>query len=157
MGVASRPVQNLLLDVDVVWYGWSKFHAIDIQYPNDTSGTLSASSSEAKNWSNTVNVHLGGELTVSGAWRVRAGVVYDPSPSPSNTLLPDVPDANRLGLAVGLGYLHPSGFGVDLGYQLLVLFSKTSTVPPPLAGAYSGEGNILGISVGYRTPKKAAL
>jgi long-chain fatty acid transport protein len=154
MGVASRPIRDLVLDLDVVWYGWSKFHAIDIKYPNDASGMLS--SPEAKNWRNTVNVHLGGELTLDDAWCVRAGALYDPSPSPSNTLLPDVPDANRLNLAVGIGYSHPSGFGVDLGYQLLVLFSKTSTAPA-LAGSYGGDGNIVGISLEYRTPKRRAL
>ncbi len=154
MGVASHPVQSLVLDVDLVWYGWSKFHAIDIHYPNDTSGTLSVP--EAKNWSNVVNVHVGGELTVDSTWRLRAGAMYDPSPSPSNTLLPDVPDANRLNLAVGVGYAHPSGFSLDLGYQLLVLFTKTSTAPQ-LTGSYGGVGNIIGISVGYRTPGKTAL
>jgi long-chain fatty acid transport protein len=154
MGVASHPLQNLVLDVDLVWYGWSKFHAIDIQYPNDASRTLSVP--EAKNWSNTVNVHLGGELTVDSTWQLRAGAMYDPSPSPSNTLLPDVPDANRLNLAVGAGYAHPSGFSLDLGYQLLVLFTKTSTAPQ-LAGSYGGLGNIIGISVEYRTPRKTAL
>jgi long-chain fatty acid transport protein len=153
MGVALHPVQDLVLDVDLVWYGWSKFHAIDIQYPNDASGTLSVP--EAKNWSNTVNVHLGGELTVDRTWRLRAGAMYDPSPSPSNTLLPDVPDANRLNLAVGAGYAHPSGFSLDLGYQLVVLFNKTSTAPQ-LAGSYGGLANVIGISVEYRTPRKTA-
>jgi long-chain fatty acid transport protein len=154
MGVASRPLESLVIDVDLVWYGWSKFHAIDIKYPNDASGTLSVP--EPKNWNNTVNVHLGGEVAVNDTWRLRAGAMYDPSPSPSNTLLPDVPDANRVNVAVGVGYAHPSGFSLDVGYQLLVLFSKTSTATP-LAGTYSGLGNIIGISVGYRTPKKPAL
>ena len=151
MGVASRPLESLVIDVDLVWYGWSKFHAIDIKYPNDASGTLSVP--EPKNWNNTVNVHLGGEVAVNDTWRLRAGAMYDPSPSPSNTLLPDVPDANRVNVAVGVGYAHPSGFSLDVGYQLLVLFSKTSTATP-LAGTYSGLGNIIGISVGYRTPRK---
>lgn len=153
MGVASHPLASLVIDVDLVWYGWSKFHAIDIKYPNDASGMLRAP--EPKNWSNTVNVHLGGEVAVNDTWRLRAGAMYDPSPSPSNTLLPDVPDANRMNVAVGVGYAHPSGFSLDVGYQLLVLFSKTSTATP-LAGTYSGLGNIIGISVGYRTPRKPA-
>jgi long-chain fatty acid transport protein len=59
MGVATHPIKNLVLDLDVAWYGWSKFRSIDINFPNDTSGLLSTS--QAKNWSNTVNVHVGGE------------------------------------------------------------------------------------------------
>jgi long-chain fatty acid transport protein len=156
MGIASRPVQNLVLDVDLVWYGWSKFHAIDLSYPNDASGTLS--SQEAKNWKNTVNAHLGGELSVGGGWRARAGILYDPSPSPSNTLLPDVPDADRLNLAVGAGYAHPSGFAVDLGYQFIILFNRTATPAgsPGLAGTYGGDTHVIGLSVAYRTPRATA-
>jgi long-chain fatty acid transport protein len=156
MGVASRPLSNLVVDVDLVWYGWSKFRSIDVDLPNDPTGALSTS--EPKNWSNTVNYHVGAELGLDASWRLRAGVLYDPSPSPSSTLLPDVPDADRLNLALGAGYEHPSGFGIDLGYQLIVLFDKKATpAVPDLAGTYGGFGNILGISLTYRTPKKASL
>jgi long-chain fatty acid transport protein len=152
-GVASRPIEPLLIDVDVVWLGWSKLRSVDLRFPDDASGTLSNSS--AKNWSSGVNFHVGGEARVHDNWRVRAGVLYDPSPSPANTLTPDVPDANRLNLAAGGSYVHPSGFHVDLGYQFLVLFSKTSTAPP-LYGEYGGNVNILGITLGYRSPTSAA-
>jgi long-chain fatty acid transport protein len=154
MGVASHVLQNLVLDLDVVWYGWAKFHSIDISFPNDASGELS--SSEPKSWRNVANVHLGGELTVNETWRLRAGAIYDPGPTPNNTLLPDVPDGDRVNLAAGASYKHPSGFGVDLGYELVVLFNRTSTAAQ-LPGSYTGDGHVIGISVGYRTPKKNAL
>jgi long-chain fatty acid transport protein len=149
MAVASHPINNLVIDADVQWYGWAKFHSIDIQFPNDSTGMLSTS--EPKNWKNTVNVHVGGELALDEQWRVRAGVLYDPTPSPDSTLTPDVPDSDRLNLAAGGGYYHPSGLHVDLGYQLLVVFKKTSTAPD-LPGSYSGIVDIIGVSVGYRTP-----
>jgi long-chain fatty acid transport protein len=147
IGVASRPIEALVLDLDVVWYGWSKFRSIDITFP----WTPALNVSEPKNWNDTVNVHLGGEVTLDRSWRVRAGVLYDPSPAPASTLLPDVPDADRLNLAAGGSYVHPSGFRLDLGYQYLFLFKRTSTAPQ-LPGDYSGFVNIVGISIGYRTP-----
>lgn len=150
LAVASRPTPRLVLDAEVVWFGWAKFHSITITFPNDASDTLSRS--EPKNWSNEVNYHVGGEFTFNPEWRVRAGVLFDPSPSPANTLAPDIPDADRLNLAVGGSYVHESGFRVDLGYQFLVLFSRTSTAPQ-LPGRYSGLVDILGLSVGYRTPE----
>jgi len=153
MGVAVRPIPALLLDADVVWFGWANLRSIDLNFPDDAGGTLS--SSRAKSWKNGLNYHLGGEATVAEAWRVRAGVLYDPSPAPSNTLTPDIPDADRLNLAVGGSYVHPSGFHADLGYQFLILFSKEATAPE-LPGQYGGFVNILGISLGYSTPKKVA-
>ncbi|MBV9949906.1 MAG: outer membrane protein transport protein, partial [Myxococcales bacterium] len=89
MGVAFRPIRDLVLDADVVWYAWSVFHSIDLTFPNDASNMLS--SSELKSWNDGVNFHLGGEMAIDRSWRVRAGVLYDPTPSPSNTLAPDVP------------------------------------------------------------------
>jgi long-chain fatty acid transport protein len=149
MGISSRPIPNLVLDADLVWNGWSKFRSIDVRFPRDASGQLGHP--EPKNWNDTLNVHVGGEWSVDESWRVRAGVLYDPSPSPSVTLGPDVPDANRLNLAVGAGYRHASGLGVDLGYQFIFLLDKTGT--GVLAGTYGGNVNIVGISVSYRTPR----
>ena len=153
MGVAVRPIPKLILDADVVWFGWGNLRSIDLNFPDDAGGTLS--SSRAKSWKSGFNYHLGGEAEVAEAWRVRAGVLYDPSPAPRNTLTPDIPDADRLNLALGGSYMHPSGFHVDLGYQFLLLFKKESTAPE-LPGEYGGFVNILGVSLGYATPRKVA-
>jgi long-chain fatty acid transport protein len=151
MGVASHPSKNFTMDVDVVWYGWSKFRSIDLTFPNDASGTLS--SSQAKNWSDTFNAHVGWEVAVGDSWRVRGGVLYDPSPSPAITLTPDIPDASRINLAIGGSYLSESGLRVDLGYQFLFFLKKSSTAAQ-LPGDYGGTVNVIGLSLGYRTPAR---
>jgi len=97
---------------------------------------------------------VGGEAKVAASWRVRAGVMYDPSPSPADTLTPETPDADRLNLALGVGYWQRSGFHADLGYQLILLFKKPSTAPQ-LPGDYGGWVHILGITLGYTTPSAA--
>ncbi len=151
MAVASRPIKSLVIDAEAVWFGWNKLHSIDINFPNDSSGSLSTS--EPKSWSNTVNWRVGAELALDDSWRVRLGVLYDPSPSPANTLAPDLPDADRLNVAAGGSYVHPSGFRVDLGYQFVFLFRWTST-NPQLPGDYDGNANLVGITLGYRTPQQ---
>jgi long-chain fatty acid transport protein len=145
MGVAVRPIPALVLDADVVWFGWGNLRSIDLNF-EDTS----LSSSRAKSWKSGLNYHVGGEAAVAESWRVRAGALYDPSPAPKDTLTPDIPDADRLNLALGGSYVHASGFHVDLGYQFLILFKKESTAPE-LPGEYGGFVNILGVSVGYAT------
>jgi long-chain fatty acid transport protein len=148
-GLASRPIPQLVIDLDLVWYDWKKVRSIAINFPDDQTGTLS--STQAKKWKNTANIHLGGELMLGEKWRLRAGALYDPSPSPRQTLTPETPDANRLNVAVGGGYVHKSGLYADLGYQFLLLFNKTSTAPL-LPGEYGGIVNIVSISIGYSTP-----
>ena len=152
-GIASHPIPALVLDIDLVWFGWKKVNAVALNFPDDQTGTLS--SSLKKDWKNTISVSIGGEAKVAESWRVRAGVMYDPSPSPAETLTPETPDADRLNLALGIGYRHESGLRADVGYQLLLLFKKPSTAPQ-LPGDYGGLVNIVGITVGYAPGPTAA-
>lgn len=150
MGVATHPVKKLAIDFDAVWIQWSYLRSIDLTFPNDASGSLNKSL--PKNWHDTVNFHIGAEGELSEHWMLRGGVLLDPSPSQSNTLTPDIPDSTRVNLAVGGTWKHESGFHVDVGYQFIVLTGKTSTVAA-LPGDYGGFAQVLGISVGYATPK----
>jgi long-chain fatty acid transport protein len=149
LGIASRPIPGLVIDVDLVWFGWKKVNTIAMNFPDDQTGTLA--SSLKKDWKNTICLSAGGEAKVAEAWRIRTGVMYDPSPSPAQTLTPETPDADRLNLALGVGYRHASGMHADVGYQLLLLFKKPSTAPQ-LPGDYGGVVNIVGVSVGYGAP-----
>ncbi len=149
-GIAYRPIPKLVIDLDVVYYGWNHFRSIDLTFPQDASGSLSQS--QPKNWTSNVNVHLGAEYAFNEAWRIRGGVMYDPTPSPKETLTPDTPDANRINAAIGGTWRHKSGFYVDLGYELVVLLSQEST-QPQLPGTYSGFANIVALAVGYTSPK----
>jgi long-chain fatty acid transport protein len=151
-GVAYRPIPKLVLDLDVDYFGWNHFQSIDIHFPNDTTGTLSQS--QPKNWSSNVQVHLGTEYMINDTWTIRGGAMYDPTPSPDNTITPDLPDANRVNIAVGGSWHHKSGFYVDLAYEAVILIPQDSTAPQ-LPGTYSGFANIVALAVGYATPKRA--
>jgi len=149
MGVATRPIKNLVIDVDAVWYGWNKLRSIALTYPQDTTGTLNTV--QPKNWNNTVNVHVGAEGTLSDHWMLRGGILIDPSPAPANTLTPEIPDSTRVNLAIGGTYRTLSGIHADVGYQFIIITSRSSTAPQ-LPGDYSGFVNVLGLSLGYTTP-----
>lgn len=155
MGVATHPIKKLVIDFDAVWLGWSKVREINIQFQDPASASLN--SPERKDWSNTVNFHLGAEGELSDNWLLRGGVLLDPTPSPSNTLGPDIPDSTRVNLAIGGTYRHDSGIHLDAGYQFILLTGQASTLPQ-FPGDYGGFVNLLGLSVGYSTPKaKEAL
>jgi long-chain fatty acid transport protein len=150
-GVAFRPIQKLVFDLDVVYYGWSHVQSIDLGFPTDASGSLSQSL--PKNWSGVVQVHLGTEYAFNDTWRIRGGAMYDPSPSPQNTLTPDIPDSDRVNIAIGGSWRHKTGIYVDAAYEAVILLGATSTAPQ-LPGTYSGYANVFALAVGYRTPPK---
>ena len=147
-GVAVRPTPKLVIDLDGVYYGWGYFRSIDVNFPNDASGTLATS--QPKRWFGTANVHLGAELGIGPSWNVRAGFMVDPTPAPNDTLTPDLPDATRLVFTAGAGWKHRSGIRLDVGYEFVYLLSRTST-SPLLPGEYNGYANVLSVGVGWST------
>jgi long-chain fatty acid transport protein len=142
LGVALVPLPKLLVALEANWVQWSSLQEILFEFNVPERNARSV-----KDWHSRVNVRLGGEYGVTDALAVRAGFVYDPTPSPEETLAPDLPDANRLKFSLGAGYTF-SSFRADLGYQFVLLQEQRSTFPA-LAGTYSGSAHVLGLTLGY--------
>jgi long-chain fatty acid transport protein len=141
-GLAYWPIPELRLAADLDYVGWQSIHDLTIVFDDGTS------TSEPKNWMHRWNLHWGGEYSLNAQWRIRAGGIYDPAPTPDDTLAPDVPDSDRLNLSAGVGY-RLYNFNFDLAYMAVLFLGKTSTFPA-LPGRYGGSAHIFGISVGYR-------
>jgi long-chain fatty acid transport protein len=142
LGVSSRPLQDLLIAADVHWYNWSRVEAVAVTFEDPA-----LNQNVPKRWEDTFNYHIGAEYQATDALSVRAGFVYDPTPSPADTLTPDLPDSTRVKGAVGLGYSFRA-FQFDVGYQLVVVVPGESTAPG-YEGSYGGSAHVLGLSVGY--------
>ena len=127
MGIATHPIKDLVIDFDAVWIHWNQFKSINLHFPNDASGSLD--SVQRKDWSNTVNFHLGAEGNLGEHFQLRGGVLVDPTPSPANTLTPDIPDGTRINLALGGTWRHGSGVHVDLGSTLQFCAQVSAFVP----------------------------
>ncbi|HEX8823432.1 MAG TPA: outer membrane protein transport protein [Archangium sp.] len=142
LGLAVMPLKKLMVTLEANWVQWSSLQQILFEFENPQRNQPSV-----KDWHSRVNVRLGGEYGVTEALAVRAGFVYDPTPSPEETLAPDLPDADRLKVSVGAGYTT-SSFRADLGYQFVMLQDQRSTFQP-LPGTYSGSAHVLGLTLGY--------
>ncbi|WP_257451295.1 OmpP1/FadL family transporter [Archangium lipolyticum] len=143
LGVAIVPLPKLLVSADVNWVQWSTVEQLYFQLQD----TPQANPPVPKNWEDRWNVHVGAEYGLTSSLAVRAGFVYDPTPSPEETLSPDLPDADRMRITVGAGYSF-SSFRVDAGYQLVLLSDQESTFQP-LPGTYSGSAHVVGLTLGY--------
>ncbi|MFZ5469957.1 MAG: OmpP1/FadL family transporter [Myxococcota bacterium] len=142
-GVAVRPIPSLLLAFDVNYFAWSRFQELTIHFQDPA-----LSSTLPKRWDDVVNFHLGGELAVTPKLKLRAGAVYDPTPSPSDTLTPDLPDFDRVKLTAGAGYRVGNIYG-DLGYQFVWLTENQSTAPT-FPATYSGTAHLVGLTLSIR-------
>jgi long-chain fatty acid transport protein len=146
-GLALTPMEKLTLGADVNWQRWSDFPELFFDFGDDglVPGTLDAPLK--KDWENTLTFRLGGEYAITEALTGRVGLVYDPTPSPVETLSPDLPDADRIAFALGGGY-KLGGLKFDLGYQFVKLMD-TDTSYPNLPGTMGGSAHVLSGTLGY--------
>ncbi len=154
-GLGFWPIPALRLGLETEYTGWQVVGDLKVVFP-DTPPTPPnelgpLDTKLPKRWSHAWLVRTGGEYTLTEQWRLRAGIMYDSSPSPADTITPELPDSNRINLGLGGGYRWYN-FNFDLGYQLVILMNNDSTSPtqPIGPGTYSGTAHILAFTVGYR-------
>ncbi len=145
-GLGLHPMDDLTLGLDFAWNGWSSFQSLRFE----STETGNALSDTQKAWRDTMSFHLGGEYGLTDVIDVRAGFSFDPTPSPTGTLTPDLPDADRYRVSLGAGYEVNKNVRVDLGYQLVLLKETMSTVPAStgLQGTYGGSAHVFSITAG---------
>ena len=150
VGLAGRPMPELLIGFDVGYTHWSSFPELAIKFPEDPT----LNNPLRKEWKNVVRYNVGAEYALRNNFAVRVGGGYDPSPSPATTLTPDLPDSDRIKGSVGAGYALQlarahQAIHFDLAYQYTALLEKESTAPDA-PGTYSGLGHVVSLTLGYR-------
>ncbi len=144
-GVAVRPIPELVLDVDINYFAWQQFQAIDIQFQNPSLSTY-----ESKAWHHSWNYRIGAEYTLNEHIQLRGGILYDKTPSPTYTLLPDVPDNDRLNFGLG-GTYRWGAFRIELAYQYIHFLGATSTYPnPKYQYDYGANAHVLALTFGFK-------
>jgi len=98
---------------------WDSFEELRINFD---SGRPSEFTAEVRDWSVVPMFRLGGEVRF-GDFAGRAGVVYDFSPVPDETVEPGLPDGDRFNISAGAGYTF-GAFSVDLSYLAVILSSR---------------------------------
>jgi long-chain fatty acid transport protein len=141
VGFAYKPMPCLTLDADFTYFAWQVFQSIALSFP----ATPTLNSVEAKNWHHTWNYRVGAEWVIDEHWALRGGILLDPTPSPTATLQPDVPDSTRINFAGGIGW-RSGAFHVDVGAQWIYFLPITSgeqSNSPPLYNPASYNSNAL--------------
>lgn len=142
LGLSYKPMDKLRLGFDAWYVDWSSFKSLRVEFENPD-----LTSDDPKRWRGVWSYRLGGEYSVNDNVTVRAGFKYDPTPSPQDTLAPNLPDANRIAINAGGGY-KLGALSIDLAYQLTILNAYESTYAP-LPGTYGGTAHVIGITLGY--------
>ena len=147
LGFMYKPTKKLELTFDtnvVLWETYDKL-ALNFSQPQTPDEILWRKNHAAATF------RLG--VDWAGAARglhLRAGLIYDMNPAPADYLSPSLPDANRVDVALGVGWEH-KWFKADVGY-LMVYFLKSSTgkgYESPI-GYYNTIAHLLGVTLTFR-------
>jgi long-chain fatty acid transport protein len=120
LGFAFDPAEHWTVAVDAVWTGWSRLGAVGLTFDDPDLDTRIV-----EDWDDVVALRAGTEWRAAPAWSWRAGAYFDPSPQPTGSVDPLLPDADRVGLSLGAG-IGDGPFHLD-AYGLVLLVGDRST------------------------------
>ncbi|TCM19773.1 long-chain fatty acid transport protein [Novosphingobium sp. PhB165] len=105
MSARVKATKQLTLNAQVVAYGWSKFNAIQLGAPVNTS--------IPENYKDGFSYAFGADYDVNAKWTVRGGVQYGETPTSSGDRDARVPDSNRWNFSAGTTYNMTSKIAID--------------------------------------------
>ncbi|MFC2085502.1 OmpP1/FadL family transporter, partial [Bacteroidota bacterium] len=157
-GVAVFPCSHLTLSFDFQYIGWSSYDKLEVTFNDivDENNNPLVSSS-IRDYDNTYILRLGTEYKLNNELDIRGGLLYDNNPVKDERLDPTLPDADRLGLNIGLGYKISPNLFVDLAYMFLRFDEreiKNSVIDytsgsAKFNGVYNSVAHLLGLNFTY--------
>ncbi len=139
-------LDGVRLFADVDYTLWSAFERFAVDFTHEGSGDVD----QPRNWRNAFGVRLGAERELNARTTLRAGLLFDQKTSPADTLSPSLPDSDRVGGSVGLGYDLGPVRG-DLSY-MFILFTPRAAEGEAFSAQYRASAHLLALTLRLGTP-----
>ncbi len=136
LGAAYKPNTKWLISAELQYVGWKAYDKLVIEFENPA-----LTSTQQKNFSNSMIYRIGGEYYANEKFTFRAGFIFDSTPVDKMLYSPETPGANKPSLTAGLTFAPSEKFALDLGLQYLNGQKTSGSMPqtsplPPFAGDY---------------------
>ncbi len=160
VGIALHPMEKLTVTADFQYVGWSSYDKLEVTYEeftNPSTGQNYVSSSKRK-YENSNIIRGGAEYNLTEKFDLRCGILYDNNPVKDKYVEPTLPDANRLGLNVGLGYKLTESLAFDVAYLYLRFDEREikeshnhyAAGNSPFLGTYNSHAHLVGLNFSYK-------
>jgi len=146
LAVACSPTDNLWLEFDAQFIGWSSFDKLEMIFENYNNYVNTIE----KNYKNTWIFRLGAEYKLSESLTISGGCFRDINPVPDETLDPMLPDSDRWGINLGVSYQVTKMLSVDLTYVFLPFDERTTNIQKDyFKGTYNITTNLFGFNINF--------
>ncbi len=161
-GALIRPTDRVEIEAGFFWENWSAVEDLVVTDMDMTIETVDGNFAGIEDvvitddvvlpvgYSDVWSVRLGGEVDLSEAATVRAGVLYEIAAIPDATLSPSAVDSDKLGVGLGGSWLASPGLSLDLGAYRAQYFRReirdsqaTQIAVNPLTGEVQ-DGRVVG-------------
>ncbi len=139
LGFSLGLTQRLRMNVDLGWTGWTTFDQVVLEFPDNPqfSSVIPEDYEDAYFYRVGFNWQVHQDL----AWRF--GYVLDETPQPDRTVGPLLPDSDRGGITLGLGWKR-----YDLALMYLQFDERTTTTNDnDFNGTYETTSWLLGLTI----------
>lgn len=135
IGVRATPIENLEIELDVNEIYWSSYKRLTFEFEDAALNQV-----QEKKWEDAPQFRLGAQYKFK-KWDFRAGLIYDVSSIPDETLDPMLPDNARIDYCIGAGYSFGK-FRLDVSYMFVNILERTvSGDKNPFPGTYDAAVN----------------
>jgi long-chain fatty acid transport protein len=153
LGAAYFPMKDLTVTADFQYVGWSSYDKLAVDFENTAITDIST----PRDYKNNYIIRLGAEYNVTDDLALRTGIFYDKNPIKDELVDPTLPDADRIGLNIGVGYKLAPNVSIDIAYLFLRFSERTITNSQiyytsgnaGLNGTYSSYTHLFGINLSY--------
>lgn len=135
------------VEADYQYVGWSSYNELAFTFESNGSRSV-----QPKNYKDTYILRVGGEYKMNKDLRLRAGFYYDHTAVDAAYVDPILPDANRNGYSVGVGYNLTDNLSVDFAYMLLKFQERkaeNTITEVSFDGTYRTTAHLISVDFGY--------
>lgn len=148
-----KPMEGLSVEADYVWWGWSSFDELRIEFDEPVPGLGITETVSERNYEDSWQIRVGAEYTELPLeiLTVRAGIAYDKNPIKDRYVDPTLPDADRWLFSTGVTFRVTDYLDVDASYIFIrAKERRVDNTESGIDGVYNTHANLPGLGVSLK-------
>lgn len=147
-GVGFCPNEKLKFAFDVNTIGWSSYDTLSFHFADTTAKLQDVNS--PRMYKDALIFRVGTQYRLKENLFVRAGTYYDISPVQDGYLTPETPDADRIGLSMGVSWKVAKRFNLDLSLLYIEGMKRTDkNIETQFEGIYKTKAVVPGFAIEF--------